>query len=287
MFFCEKKVLNSPRIKSINMKKTYIFSPIILGIGALLWISASGGVAKIQSKDRTGSPVSDVACTQCHMATGNFSTSAIIQLTDMSGGSVTAYVPGEVYNLKVRVQSSGNVGHGFQVTGLLSDNTSAGTCSSPSVNTAITPLNGRWYFEQTGAISNGEYEMVWTAPASGSGVVTFYGVALAHNGDGMTTGDEFVNIPNTVITEDISSGITEVAGLQVNLFPNPVQNVLSVQAENKILGINVIDISGKSVLKTVGTGSLMEVNVAELPIGTYFMEVTSTQGVEKATFIKN
>lgn len=258
-----------------------------MGIGAFLWISASGGVAQNQSKDRTGSPVSDVACTQCHMATGNFSTSAIIQLTDMSGGSVTAYVPGESYNLKVRIQSSGNVGHGFQVTGLLSDNTSAGTCSSPSVNTAITPLNGRWYFEQTGQISNGEYEMTWTAPAAGSGTVTFYGVALSHNGDGKTTGDEYVNIANSVITEDVSSGIAQVNELEVKLFPNPVQNVLSVQSKNQITGINVLDISGKQVLRTIGTGNLMEVNVSDLPSGTYFIQVGSENGVERATFMKN
>ena len=250
------------------MKIPYIFTPLLLGIGATLWISASGGVANKQNKDRTGSPVSDVACTQCHAAGANFSTSALIQVLNQSGALVTKYIPGNMYTIKVDIQSVGNASHGFQVTGMLADNSSAGTCSVITPNTQISPLNGRWYFEPSRTVTGGSYEMTWTAPAVGSGTVTFYGSAIAANGNGTTMGDEYVNIPNVTLTEDITSGIYAPSNVELSVYPNPVQSVLNVSSSQIIDRVVVMDITGKVQFEDNVNAIQSEINVAGLPKGT-------------------
>jgi hypothetical protein len=130
------------------MKRIYIFSPLAIAAGAFLWMSASGGVAKIQQKDRTGSPVSDTECNMCHASGINFSTKPTITVID-SSGPVTEYKPLKKYTVMVDIQSTGNINHGFQVTGFLSDNSAAGLVESVNGNTQKINLNGRWYFEHS------------------------------------------------------------------------------------------------------------------------------------------
>lgn len=268
------------------MNKKYIFSPLFVGIGALLWISASGGVAHVQQKDRTGSPVSDVACTQCHVSTGNFSSSGSIQLETANGVAVTEYIPGEAYVLKVVIQSTGNVGHGFQVTGLLADNSGAGTCNASATNLQISPLNGRWYFESDGFISGGAYEMVWTAPSAGSGGVTFYGNGISTNGNGTTGGDEFMSLSNLSITEGLANGLLEAHSLDVKLYPNPVNSVLNVQSDKIVDEIFIFDNLGKLVKKSAVNGKVNTLDVANLAVGSYFIHLKSGEKIAKSSFIK-
>ncbi|MFT4753719.1 MAG: hypothetical protein ACI85Q_001267 [Salibacteraceae bacterium] len=260
------------------MKTTYIFSPIVLGIVAMVWVSASGGVADIQNKDRTGSPVSDVACTQCHTAGANFSASALIQISNLAGATVTQYIPGETYSLKINMQSPGSTTHGFQVTGMLSDNSSAGSCSAVTSNTQISPLNGRWYFEPTTSVSGGEYEMNWTAPVAGSGSVTFYGSALAANGNGTTVGDQYVNIPNIILVEGVATSVLDVtADLEIKIFPNPAVDALQINSSFAIHRVEVLDMSGRKVLTKLVSGSQVQLNVSALVKGNYMVSVYGNQ----------
>ncbi|MGB1003377.1 MAG: T9SS type A sorting domain-containing protein [Salibacteraceae bacterium] len=269
------------------MKITYIFSPIILGVGSLLWMSASGGVADVQNKDRTGSPVSDVNCTQCHASGANFSTAALMQLTGPSGSPVSEYLPGEKYSLLVNIQSTGSNSHGFQVTGLLGDNSKAGTCVAQSTNTQITPLNGKWYFEPTDVVMGGSYEMEWTAPSSGSGTVTFYGSALTVNGNGTTVGDEYVNIPNLVIPEGIPNGVAELNNFfEINAYPNPVTSVITVSTNSPMNGVEVIDISGKTVYSEPSTGVKKTFDIGGFVNGIYLLKVTTTEGLVTTRIVK-
>jgi hypothetical protein len=270
------------------MKIPYIFSPIVLGIGGLLWISASGGVADVQSKDRTGSPVSDVNCTQCHSAGANFSSAAIMQFTDPSGAPVSEYLPGEKYALKVNIQSIGSNSHGFQVTGLLSDNSKAGTCVAQSSNTQITPLNGRWYFEPSNVVMGGNYEMEWTAPSAGSGPVTFYGSALTVNGNGTTVGDEYVNIPNLVIAEGSPNGVKDLEALvNFKVYPNPVNSNLLISSEILMSRLEVMDLSGKTVINSMVNEKSTSVDVSALKNGTYLVRVQTDNGEMISRIVKN
>ncbi len=270
------------------MKKAYIFSPLLfLGV-ALLWMSASNGVAKIQGKDRTGSPVSDNNCTACHSSGQNFSTISSVIVKDASGQLVTEYSPGSTYIITVDIQSTGNAGHGFQLTGLLSNNSAAGTCTATSPNTQITALNGRWYFEHTVPNSGGSYEMKWVAPAAGSGDVTLYGSTLSINGDGSTSGDEFMNIPNVVITESVANSVAEeINKSMVTIFPNPTTDYITVDLGSEVISnVEVYSITGSLVMTTEGNAQKQMINVSNLKNGNYFVRVIGSGSTHSSTFIK-
>lgn len=270
------------------MKSTYIFSPLFIGIGGLLWISASGGVANVQNTDRTGSPVSNVVCTQCHAAGANFSTTPVIEITTLTGDAVTEYTPGQDYILSVNIQSTGSNSHGFQVTGMLADNSGAGTGSAQTSNTQITPLNGRWYFENSGIANGGSYLMSWTAPAVGSGPVSFYGSALSVNGNGSTSGDEFANIPNLTLNEATPNGVNELKAIvELSAFPNPVSSVLNITTQVEMNRVEVIDLSGRSVLSQVVSSTSETLDVSSLSAGNYVLRITTGLGVINSMVQKN
>lgn len=270
------------------MRKLYIFSPVLLAAGAFMWMSASGGVAKIQNKDRTNSPVSSPACTMCHLGGANFNTSATIRVSD-AVGTIMEYIPGETYKVTVDIQSTGNTGHGFQVTGLLANNTSAGACTVITAGTQKTVLGGRWYFEQTQAVSGGNYEMTWVAPAAGSGEVTFYGSALSTNGDGMTNGDEYVAISSVKIAEGSPNGIKDISELEeINLYPNPVLNQLNITSElSEITNVQIYSLSGRLMGQQNVNSRKVILNVADYAKGTYLVRVTEGQNQKYLRFVKN
>lgn len=270
------------------MRKLYILSPLPLALGAVLWMSASGGVAKIQQKDRTNSPVSSPACTMCHLAGANFSTSASIEVRD-GNGPITEYIPGETYTVKVDIQSTGNNGHGFQVTGLLANNSSAGSCNVVTSGTQKTSLGGRWYFEQSQTLNGGSYEMTWVAPAAGSGEVTFYGSALSVNGDGMTNGDEYVSIspvklpegsPNSVFNANVTEGL--------ELYPNPtVSEVIIRSSGEEMQEVQIYALNGALMEQRAVNTDNVRFNVEDYVKGTYIVKVSSGQDVQYLRFVKN
>lgn len=268
------------------MKTTYIFSPLLIGVVALVWVSASGGVAKIQQVDRTGAPGSEPNCTMCHSG-GSFSSSSTVVIKDMSGQAVTSYMPENQYSVTVEINSSGNNGHGFQLTGLLDDNSIAGSCDAVTNGTQKTSLNSKWYFEHNGNVSGGSYEMTWTAPVSGSGDVTFYGSALATNGDGGTGGDEYTNIPNVTLTEATPNSVNELKAVQLNLFPNPVLDVLNITStDGEIKRVVVYDLTGQQVKNLNWNQSSVIVRMNDLDAGIYLVKVSTSNSERMERIVK-
>jgi len=270
------------------MNKLYILSPIALGVGLIALMSVSRGVAKIQKKDRTGSPVATTNCTACHSSSVNFAVVPKISMVNSSGAEVTEYTPLEKYTLTVSIQSSGNIGHGFQVTGLFGDNTSAGLVTNPSTGTQRVDLNGRWYFEHKQQVTGGVYTVEWSAPASGNGDVTFYGSCLATNGSQSTSGDDFENIPNLVITEGAPSSVTSLkSNVEVKLYPNPTVNEITVELKGEQIEIiSIYDVKG-NLVKTVKERAIsVTLSVADLPTGVYYLDLKSSNGQTRKTFIK-
>ena len=263
------------------MKKIYI--PLLLTVvfGGSLLISASQGVAKIQQKDRTGSPVSTENCTKCHNSNINFSTIPTIRISK-NGNPVTEYVPLSEYTVTVDIQSSGSVGHGFQITGLMDDNTFGGLVKSVNEGQKIV-LNDRWYFEHSKNETGGSYSMVWIAPPAGSGNVTFYGSALATNGNGKTNGDDYENIPNLVLPEDATNDIADITRKEdLQVYPNPTKSYITVQSSKSLNDISIFDIKGKEVLRSFSNNNKHIVDVNTLSEGIYTLRV----GERTTKFIK-
>lgn len=71
----------------------------------------------------------------------------------------------------------------------------------------------------------------------------------------------------------------------VKIFPNPVQDFVSIQSDSKYLTYEIIDVTGKSVLKN--TFSSGKIDVSVLPAGNYFIKLNSLSHVNTIVkFIK-
>lgn len=166
----------------------------------------SGGPGTGGLGDRTGSPVSSATCTQCHSG-GSFGASVSVQV--LSGATpVTSYTGGNTYTVIYTVTGSAS-GYGFQGGALTSTNAAGGAFSAPSANAQLVTISGRPYFEHdNGASATGVFQATWTAPTAFTGNVTFYGIGLAVNGNGGTSGDQVTTPISMTLTEDQPTTIT-------------------------------------------------------------------------------
>jgi len=70
-----------------------------------------------------------------------------------------------------------------------------------------------------------------------------------------------------------------------NLYPNPVSDVLNIASKNglNVNEVRITDLSGK-VVKT--QKDVSSVNVSDLAVGTYIIDVTTNEGRATSKFIK-
>lgn len=78
------------------------------------------------------------------------------------------------------------------------------------------------------------------------------------------------------------AGISNVADANVELYPNPVANVLNIQAEG-VQEVSVIDVNGRTIMteKNVST-----INMSNLANGVYYVRVITNNGVATQKIVK-
>ena len=156
---------------------------------------------------KTGAP-GEVNCTDCH---GDYTLNS-------GGGSISIaaptmagfqYTPGQTYNMSVTVSRSANSLFGVGIEALTSGNANAGTlnitdAASTQIKSATVSGVSRRNIVHTldgGATAASKvFNFSWTAPASGTGNVTFYFAGVAGDGDGNESGD-YVYIGSQLLTE--------------------------------------------------------------------------------------
>ncbi|HJY62819.1 MAG TPA: choice-of-anchor V domain-containing protein [Ignavibacteria bacterium] len=160
---------------------SFVFVMGVVGISASSIFAYSGG----PPDGRTGSPVDGKTCNdECHTSYPlNFGTA------EFSISAPASYTSGETLNMIVSFGSSTTTKHGFELTALDANNSSVGTFSSPDANTQVSTN----YIKHTSAGSsqsgNASWNVQWTAPTDGQGVVIFYAAGNEANGDGTNQGD--------------------------------------------------------------------------------------------------
>lgn len=274
------------------MKRAVVLC-IAAGLFFVLLTSHQNGVATVQSKDRTGSPVGQAQqCGQCHTG-GTMPTPTIhIRLKDASNTVVTSYIPGETYTLEVELESAGAAGYGFQTVGLLtSNNAQAGTLTAQSANAKIKVLNARTYGEQNGnSLGNGLFVLTWVAPEPGSGTVKFYAAGQANNDNNDDTFDKAVTGIPITITEDISGSVEETSTNWLALFPNPGTGLLQITApENGTHVLSVYNLQGQlqhTQLLNGMEGSQMQADLSALQTGVYVVILSSANGQRTGRYIR-
>ena len=186
----------------MNRIATPLFAAGLVAVGLM---AASGGVAEIQGKDRTGAPGSDQVCSQCHSG-GGAATASIEILDPSTNEAVTSYMPGNEYIIRMLVESSDAIEFGAQGTAIDANGDNAGTFTNPSGNTQLEDVGGRHIVEHNSASATNAFEATWTAPATGMGTVSFYMSGVAANGNSTSQGDRYAgaSLDLTEATSDVA-----------------------------------------------------------------------------------
>ena len=233
------------------MKKNVLLTLFGLCLSSVLWMGHNTGAAKIQGKDRTGSPVSNGTCSAsgCHNG-GNFGTKTTLTFTDPNGNVVTKYKPKTLYSVKINVAGTamgGGIapaGYGFQVTALKPNNDSAGTFSNAPVAQIIN-LGARTYVEQSFQNASGNWTFKWASPAKGTGQVKFYACGLAVDNKKEIGGDESGVLIKPLEESTATYEVAKSFSVKMN---NIIEDQLNIQLSSDKSGeflFELIDFNGK------------------------------------------
>ena len=281
------------------MKKRALLIPVF-GIFAYLTLSSDSNGP---GGNKTGSHGAGAGCGSCH---GNSATSGVTVTfeLDSAGTPVTRYKPGMLYTLKMigtNTTTNSLPKYGTQlsvVKGSGTSSTNAGTFSSLPTGTATHTSSGITILEHTTRLSpatgtgaTGTTYVVsvgWTAPAAGTGTVSAYGVINAVNTSPSSddAGDKW-NTANASFTELPSAtiGVENVTLTDVNVYPNPVNNILNVSGYQG--AITIFDMNGKIVATENATNANTMINTSAWAAGLYIVTLQNNGIVTTKTIVKN
>lgn len=282
----------------MNRKLTLTSLGLLL-LGFLL-INSSNGRATAANEGNTGAP-GDVApagrtCQNCHLSSA-IQVNMGIEVTDLDENPVTAYVPGNTYQVKVKINSVAGTpsAYGFQlVSEIDAGNQSVNTFANPSANAKlVNTSNGRQYAEHKTPSASNEFSVQWTAPAAGTGPVTFYSAGNGVNSNGQSSGDGASKTSFSLPEEAGSSVFEPSRMLQLALAPNPASESIRVSAVDPLLGaytLRISDRSGRVVtqLSAIAFGGdfAQVIDLGTLPSGHYFLQVLGAGYTAGAPFLK-
>jgi hypothetical protein len=140
---------------------------------------------------KTGSPGDGSNCTSCHGGTATNSTGWITSNIPAAG-----YTAGQTYQITATNSLTGSGNYGFEVSPQNTAGTLLGTLAT-GTGTKFADGNPK-YITHSNASSVHAWTFNWTAPAAGTGNVTFYG-AFARNKPGPVTLSTLVVTEQTVV----------------------------------------------------------------------------------------
>ncbi|MCG3166054.1 MAG: hypothetical protein POELPBGB_01830 [Bacteroidia bacterium] len=243
---------------------------------------------------RTGSPGDGATCNtgSCHPSTQPTDQVATITSDVPVGG----YVPGTTYSITATATKAGVTEFGFQLSPQNASGTKLGAFVTPlpagmqfaNPNTGMANK----YVTHTGSGTAGTdtktWTVQWTAPAAGTGTVTFYGAFNFTNSNNNTSGD-VIKTTSLDINENTSIGIDETAeqgGFQV--FPNPANDIVNVSFflyEMSTVNAEIFDINGRLIKQTVaenlhpGRHELKFNAHGDMEAGVYFIRLNDGKNV--------
>lgn len=276
-------------------KKTTLLS-IALVFGGIFYASINNNAFTNPDGSpnaRTGSPGdgnNTCAISGCHGGSAVQTRAGIIT----SNIPVEGYTPGQRYTITATTQSTRN-SFGFQISPQSMSGTKLGTMII--TNASETKLTGAGKYITHTSTANGvngvkAWSFDWTAPAAGTGNVTFYGCFNYANGDGGTGGDSIVK-STLVVAEKILSGvITDTfTKLGFNIYPMPANNELNLANNHTVYvsSVQIFDINGRLMMtKECETDGAIKLNIENLPSGTYLINISdSNKSIATTKFIKN
>ncbi len=224
----------------------------------------------------TGSPGDAKTCVICHGGTAS-NVSGWITSDIPAGG----YVPGTTYTITVTITGSGK--KGFEVSPQTPSGALVGTLTAGSGTHLV---NGNKAVTQSSSSTANPYSKTfsWTAPAAGTGDVTFYGA--------FTLNKPVTKLSTYVVSESTTS-ITELQDAGFVVYPNPVNDQFFLKTTSDLSGdlqFSLVDLSGKRVSIDGKSGNPADQlyqfqRPARINPGVYFLEIKSSQGLHYSRVI--
>ena len=266
------------------MKKLYICAFITLmsicisGIFSVDTHSNSNG-GPAGAAGAPNDPANGCARSGCHSG-GTTPRAGLINSNIPAAG----YIPGQTYSFTISITEAGISKWGFQASPQSSTGALLGSIILTNVNeTRFAAGGGNKYITHTTAGNSGStgsksWSFDWTAPAIGSGLVTFYANVNASNGNGSSNGDQIFN--GSVSYQEASGvGFETVSSSTFEIFPNPSNAgyfvVKGVSAG--VHQVNVFDVQGKLVLSQQQAVEMQTISTNGLEKGVYFVSVEGEQ----------
>jgi hypothetical protein len=83
-----------------------------------------------------------------------------------------------------------------------------------------------------------------------------------------------------------SMAVSEVHNLKLNIYPNPVKDLLNIESNDELSKVEIFDLSGKQIfLQKTGSKNL-QLNISSLNAGTYILKASSAMKVLTSKIIK-
>jgi hypothetical protein len=206
------------------MSRSLLLTGIVLGV-TVGWITVDVtgprealGSSDVPPAGRAGAPLSssttETTCSACHGAA-------------VAGGRVsiqapTEYTAGQTYTIKVTVvdptpaSATRTLAWGFELTSIKNSDYSMAGAYTTTAETGTATGNSRTYIGQSasglfdGQPDSASWSFQWTAPAQGSGAVTFYAAGLAADGNGTRNAADHTYTTSAPVPEKAPTPVTRV-----------------------------------------------------------------------------
>lgn len=213
----------------------------------------------------TGAP-GESNCSSCH---GGFAVNSgpATRVLLLDGIVPTSYTPGQTYNVSLTVNRATRVKYGFQLKVEDSGGGDAGTLISTTNRTDLASgyLFQTWNGNTSTTSGTITWNFQWTAPAAGTGQVTFYYCSNAANNNGSSSGDEIYTNSLTLNEQSPSYQLSGVLHYD-NSSMTPIVN-----SQVRLLG------SGGVVVASTTTNSAGQYTLTNLAPGSYTLTAQSSR----------
>jgi hypothetical protein len=204
----------------------------------------------------------------------------------------TGYIPNQTYNITVTINSPG-VRYGFTASCQDSNGNFKGLLIGNDSTFVVddVPNEKSWIFQMdsTNAIANSlqhsigysgglnykSWTFSWTAPAQGTGPLTFYSSAVAGNGNASAT-DDSVFVSSLDIVESTSLNTNKVALSQIKIYPNPSNGQFKIDNLPESATVEVFNMSGQSIYRTKSKESALQINIPSASAGIHYVRITTS-----------
>ena len=253
------------------MKKNYSFFALTAIVLGIFLVSFTFFYPSGSPGGYTGSPADGQNCTVCHGGSAKTVSSFITTNIPSEG-----YSPDSTYSITVSYDSL-NTEKGFELTAESSDNSKVGQFTAV---TGTKLVNNNHAITHSGAIADSlaTWTFSWTAPAKGTGVVTFYSALVVDKPN--------IKLCSLAISEKASTALRETNNKELNIYPNPTFDRIKIETQNSTPKEAIIyDMKGQMV-KSFDLNQKTDIDISNLPSAQYLIIVNYQNKTLKKIFIK-